>query len=216
MYAPNHHPAMKNVGAVRKEMGVRTLFNILGPLTNPAGASHILMGVFHPDLVGIQVRVLQRLGAGNALVVWGRDGMDEISLAGPTLVGELRDGRVDEYEVEPAQFGFAAVDSAVLRVENPEQSKARVLEALENRAGAAHDIVALNAGVQQQPGFLGAESARGADGLGITVAYFDSEENIRRWRNHTEHAATRERGKREWYEHFEVRVAKVERAYAGP
>jgi anthranilate phosphoribosyltransferase len=146
MYAPNHHPAMKNVGAVRKEMGVRTLFNILGPLTNPAGASHILMGVFHPDLVGIQVRVLQRLGAGNALVVWGRDGMDEISLAGPTLVGELRDGRVDEYEIEPAQFGFAAVDSAVLRVENPEQSKARVLEALENRAGAAHDIVALNAG----------------------------------------------------------------------
>jgi len=146
MYAPNHHPAMKNVGAVRKEMGVRTLFNILGPLTNPAGASHILMGVFHPDLVGIQVRVLQRLGAGNALVVWGRDGMDEISLAGPTLVGELRDGSVSEYEIEPEQFGFTAVDSAVLRVENPEQSKARVLEALENRAGAARDIVALNAG----------------------------------------------------------------------
>ncbi|MBS0583678.1 MAG: anthranilate phosphoribosyltransferase [Proteobacteria bacterium] len=146
MYAPNHHPAMKNVGAVRKEMGVRTLFNILGPLTNPADASHILMGVFHPDLVGIQVRVLQRLGAGNALVVWGRDGMDEISLAGPTLVGELRDGGVEEYEIVPGQFGFSAVDSAVLRVENPEQSKARVLEALENRAGAARDIVALNAG----------------------------------------------------------------------
>ena len=146
MYAPNHHPAMKNVGAVRKEMGVRTLFNILGPLTNPAGASHVLMGVFHPDLVGIQVRVLQRLGAGNALVVWGRDGMDEISLAGPTLVGELRDGTVNEYEIEPAQFGFAAVDSAVLRVDSPGQSKARVLEALENRAGAARDIVALNAG----------------------------------------------------------------------
>ncbi|MBS0591360.1 MAG: anthranilate phosphoribosyltransferase [Proteobacteria bacterium] len=146
MYAPNHHPAMKNVGAVRKEMGVRTLFNILGPLTNPAGASHILMGVFHPDLVGIQVRVLQRLGAGNALVVWGRDGMDEISLAGPTLVGELRDGRVEEYEIAPERFGFATVESAVLRVENPEQSKARVLEALENKAGAARDIVALNAG----------------------------------------------------------------------
>ena len=146
MYAPNHHPAMKNVGAVRKEMGVRTLFNILGPLTNPAGASHILMGVFHPDLVGIQVRVLQRLGAGNALVVWGRDGMDEISLAGPTLVGELRDGAVEEYEIQPAQYGLSVVDSAVLRVENPEQSKARVLEALDNRAGAARDIVALNAG----------------------------------------------------------------------
>jgi len=165
MYAPNHHPAMKNVGAVRKEMGVRTLFNILGPLTNPAGASHILMGVFHPDLVGIQVRVLQRLGAGNALVVWGRDGMDEISLAGPTLVGELRDGMVEEYEIQPAQFGLSTVDSAVLRVENPEQSKARVLEALENRAGAARDIVALNAGAA-----LYASSAIGSIASGVEAA----------------------------------------------
>ena len=165
MYAPNHHPAMKNVSAVRKEMGVRTLFNILGPLTNPAGASHILMGVFHPDLVGIQVRVLQRLGAGNALVVWGRDGMDEISLAGPTLVGELRDGAVEEYEIVPEQYGFTAVDSAVLRVENPEQSKARVLEALENRAGAARDIVALNAGAA-----LYASGAFASIGDGIEAA----------------------------------------------
>ncbi len=179
MYAPNHHPAMKNVGAVRKEMGVRTLFNILGPLTNPAGASHILMGVFHPDLVGIQVRVLQRLGAGNALVVWGRDGMDEISLAGPTLVGELRDGAVSEYEIEPAQFGFSAVDSAVLRVENPEQSKARVLEALENRAGAARDIVALNAGAALYASGradsigAGVEAAKGALESGAARAKLD-------------------------------------------
>ena len=165
MYAPNHHPAMKNVGAVRKEMGVRTLFNILGPLTNPAGASHILMGVFHPDLVGIQVRVLQRLGAGNALVVWGRDGMDEISLAGPTLVGELRDGAVEEYEIQPAQYGLSTVDSAVLRVENPEQSKARVLEALDNRAGAARDIVALNAGAA-----LYASGAIGSIASGVETA----------------------------------------------
>jgi len=165
MYAPNHHPAMKNVGAVRKEMGVRTLFNILGPLTNPAGASHILMGVFHPDLVGIQVRVLQRLGAGNALVVWGRDGMDEISLAGPTLVGELRDGAVEEYEIQPAQYGLSVVDSAVLRVENPEQSKARVLEALDNRAGAARDIVALNAGAA-----LYASGAIGSIASGVETA----------------------------------------------
>jgi anthranilate phosphoribosyltransferase len=170
MYAPNHHPAMKNVAAVRKEMGVRTLFNILGPLTNPAGASHILMGVFHPDLVGIQVRVLQRLGAGNALVVWGRDGMDEISLAGPTLVGELRDGRVDEYEIEPAQFGFAPIDSAVLRVENPEQSKARVLEALENRAGAARDIVALNAGAALYASGAVASIASGIDAAKSALA----------------------------------------------
>jgi len=146
MFAPNHHPAMKAVAPVRKEMGVRTLFNILGPLTNPAGAPNILMGVFHPDLVGIQVRVLQRLGTGNALVVWGREGLDEISLAGPTLVGELRNGHVTEYEVEPEQFGLARADSAALRVDDPVQSKALVLEALSNVAGPARDIVALNAG----------------------------------------------------------------------
>ena len=144
MFAPLHHPAMKQVAPVRREMGVRTLFNILGPLTNPAGAPNILMGVFHPDLVGIQVRVLQRLGARNALVVWGKDGMDEISLAGPTLVGELRDGRVREYEIEPGHFGLKNADSSVLRVENPDESRLRVLEALENRSGAARDIVALN------------------------------------------------------------------------
>src|SRR5499433_1700785 len=90
MFAPNHHPAMKNVAPVRKEMGVRTIFNILGPLTNPAGAPNILMGVFHPDLVGIQVRALQRLGAEHALVVYGRDGMDEVSLGAATMVGELK------------------------------------------------------------------------------------------------------------------------------
>ena len=140
MFAPNHHPAMKVVAPIRREMGVRTLFNILGPLTNPAGATNILMGVFHADLVGIQVRVLQRLGAGHALVVWARDGMDEISLAGPTLVGELRDGMVREYEVEPEQFGLARADSALLRVDGPAQSKAMVLEALANtrRSGARH------------------------------------------------------------------------------
>ena len=146
MFAPNHHPAMKAVAPMRREMGVRTLFNILGPLTNPAGAPNILMGVFHPDLVGIQVRVLQRLGAGNALVVWGKDGMDEISLAGPSLVGELRDGVVREYEIQPGQFGLTPADSAGLRVDGPAQSKQRVLEALENQSGAARDIVALNAG----------------------------------------------------------------------
>jgi anthranilate phosphoribosyltransferase len=146
MFAPNHHPAMKVVAPIRREMGVRTLFNILGPLTNPAGAANILMGVFHADLVGIQVRVLQRLGAGHALVVWARDGMDEISLAGPTLVGELRDGTVREYEVEPGQFGLARADSALLRVEGPVQSRAMVLEALANKPGPARDIVLLNAG----------------------------------------------------------------------
>lgn len=146
MFAPNHHPAMKVVAPIRKEMGVRTLFNILGPLTNPAGAPNILMGVFHPDLVGIQVRALQALGAQHALVVWGRDGMDEISLGASTLVGELRDGEVHEYEVEPEDFGLAMASSRNLRVENAEESKAMLLDALGNRHGVPHDIVCLNAG----------------------------------------------------------------------
>jgi anthranilate phosphoribosyltransferase len=146
MFAPNHHPAMKVVAPVRKEMGVRTLFNILGPLTNPAGAPNILMGVFHPDLVGIQVRVLQALGARHAMVVWGRDGMDEISLGAATLVGELRDGEVREYEIEPEDFGLAMASSRNLRVENAEESRAMLLDALNGRHGVAHDIVCLNAG----------------------------------------------------------------------
>ena len=146
MFAPNHHPAMKVVAPVRKEMGVRTLFNILGPLTNPADAPNILMGVFHPDLVGIQVRVLQALGARHALVVWGRDGMDEISLGAATLVGELRHGEVHEYEIEPEQYGLAMASSRNLRVENAEESKAMLLEALRGQRGVPHDIVSLNAG----------------------------------------------------------------------
>ncbi len=146
MYAPIHHPAMKAVAPVRREMGVRTIFNILGPLTNPADAPNILMGVFHPDLVGIQVRVLQRLGAQRALVVWGKDGMDEISLGAATLVGELRDGVVREYEIHPEDFGLPMSASRNLRVQNAQESRTRVLEALENRPGLARDIVALNAG----------------------------------------------------------------------
>ncbi|MCI4567606.1 anthranilate phosphoribosyltransferase [Lysobacter sp. CFH 32150] len=146
MFAPVHHPAMKVVAPVRREMGVRTLFNILGPLTNPADAPSILMGVFHPDLVGIQVRVLQRLGAQRALVVWGRDGMDEISLGAATLVGELRDGVVREYEVHPEDFGINMAASRNLRVNDASESKAMVLQALENRPGLPLEIVALNAG----------------------------------------------------------------------
>jgi anthranilate phosphoribosyltransferase len=125
---------------------VRTVFNILGPLTNPADAPAILMGVFHPDLVGIQVRVLQRLGVQRALVVWGRDGLDEITLGAATLVGELRDGQVREYDVHPEDFGLAMAASRNLRVENAQESKTRLLEALENRPGVGREIVALNAG----------------------------------------------------------------------
>ena len=146
MFAPNHHPAMKVVSPVRREMGVRTIFNILGPLTNPAGAPNILMGVFHPDLVGIQVRALQALGAKHAMVVWGRDGMDEISLGAATLVGELRDGVVREYEIEPEDFGLSMASSRNLRVEDADESKAMLIDAISGVAGVPHDIVCLNAG----------------------------------------------------------------------
>jgi anthranilate phosphoribosyltransferase len=147
MFAPNHHPAMKNVAPVRKELGVRTIFNILGPLTNPASAPNILMGVFHPDLVGIQVRALERLGAEHALVVYGRDGLDEVSLGAATLVGELKEGQVREYEIHPEDFGLAMSSNRALRVETPEQSRAMLLGVLDNQAGPARDIVVLNAGV---------------------------------------------------------------------
>ncbi|MCC8690325.1 anthranilate phosphoribosyltransferase [Xanthomonas campestris] len=146
MYAPVHHPAMKVVAPVRREMGVRTIFNILGPLTNPAGSTNILMGVFHPDLVGIQARVLQELGAERALVVWGRDGMDELSLGAGTLVGELRDGQVHEYEVHPEDFGIAMSASRNLKVADAAESRAMLLQVLDNMPGPALDIVALNAG----------------------------------------------------------------------
>ena len=146
MFAPNHHPAMKNVAPVRKELGVRTLFNILGPLTNPAGAPNILMGVFHPDLVGIQVRALQRLGAEHALVVYGRDGMDEVSLGAATLVGELHNGEIREYEIHPEDFGMAMASNRALRVETPEASVAMLRGVLDGQPGAARDIVLLNAG----------------------------------------------------------------------
>jgi len=146
MFAPNHHPAMKNVAPVRKELGVRTIFNILGPLTNPAGAPNILMGVFHPDLVGIQVRALQRLGAEHALVVYGRDGMDEVSLGAATLVGELKNGEIREYEIHPEDFGMAMASNRALRVETPEESVTMLRGVLDNQPGAARDIVLLNAG----------------------------------------------------------------------
>ena len=146
MFAPNHHPAMKNVAPVRKELGVRTLFNILGPLTNPASAPNILMGVFHPDLVGIQIRALQRLGAEHALVVYGKDGMDEVSLGAATVVGELKQGEITEYEIHPEDFGMTMASNRTLRVDTPEQSKAMLLGVLDNQPGAARDIVTLNAG----------------------------------------------------------------------
>jgi anthranilate phosphoribosyltransferase len=146
MFAPNHHPAMKNVAPVRKELGVRTMFNILGPLTNPASAPNILMGVFHSDLVGIQVRALQRLGAEHAVVVYGCDGMDEISLGAATLVGELKNGQITEYDIHPEDFGLTMASNRALKVDTPEESMAMLRGVLDNQPGAARDIVMINAG----------------------------------------------------------------------
>ncbi len=147
MFAPNHHPAMKNVAPVRRELGIKTIFNILGPLTNPASAPNILMGVFHPDLVGIQVRALQRLGTEHAVVVYGRDGLDEVSLGAATMVGELRDGEITEYEIHPEDFGLAMASNRALKVDTPDQSRVLLLDVLDNQHGAARDIVSLKAGV---------------------------------------------------------------------
>ena len=171
MFAPNHHPAMKVVAPVRRELGVRTLFNILGPLTNPAGAPAILMGVFHPDLVGIQVRVLQRLGIERALVVYGKDGLDEISLGGATLVGELRDGAVREYELEPEDYGFTMASSRNLRVDDAMASRELLLAALENRHAIARDVVLLNAGAALYVAGIAADLA---DGIARARVVIDS------------------------------------------
>ena len=146
MFAPNHHPAMKHAGPVRNELGVRTIFNILGPLTNPAGAPNQLMGVFHPDLVGIQVRVLQRLGSEHVMIVYGMNGMDEISLSGETMIGELKHGEVLEYVVHPSDFGLPVYDTRVLRVANQQESVLCIQRALDNEEGPVRDIVLLNAG----------------------------------------------------------------------
>ena len=146
MFAPNHHSAMKHAAPVRKELGIRTIFNILGPLTNPAGAPNQLLGVFHPDLVGIQVRVLQRLGSKHVLVVYGKDGMDEVSLGAATMVGELKDGEVREYEIHPEDFGLRMISNRGLKVGDAQESKTMLLEALDNVEGTPREIVVLKAG----------------------------------------------------------------------
>ncbi len=169
MFAPNHHPAMKNVAPVRKELGIRTIFNILGPLTNPAGAPNILMGVFHSDLVGIQVRALQRLGAEHAVVVYGRDGMDEISLGASTLVGELKNGQITEYEIHPEDFGLPMASNRALRVDTPEQSLAVLRGVLDNQPGAARDIVTLNAGAALYAANVAASIAEGVERARVAI-----------------------------------------------
>jgi anthranilate phosphoribosyltransferase len=162
MFAPAHHGAMKNIAPVRKELGVRTIFNLLGPLTNPAGAANQLMGVFHPDLVGIQVRVLQSLGSRHVMIVHGKDGMDEASLGAGTLVGELKDGVIREYEIHPEDFGLQMASNRSIRVSSKEESRDYVLEALDNTPGTARDIVAFNAGLAI---YVGNHAASIQDGI---------------------------------------------------
>ena len=145
MFAPSHHPAMKYAAPVRKELGMRTILNILGPLTNPAGAPNQVMGVFHADLVGIQARVLKMLGSRHVMVVHGKDGMDEITLSGPTEVAELKHGFVTEYTIEPKQFGIETAPIEALQVADSSQSKDIMLAVLGNQPGPARDIVILNA-----------------------------------------------------------------------
>ncbi|CAM3674610.1 anthranilate phosphoribosyltransferase [Polynucleobacter brandtiae] len=170
MFAPNHHPAMKNVAPIRKDLGVRTIFNILGPLTNPADAKRILMGVFHADLVGIQIRVLKALGMDHALVVYGLDGLDEISLEGPTLVGELKDGLVREYEIHPQDFGLSTALTNSFKVSNAAESKAIVLDVLNKIPGPASDIVCLNAGAVLYVAGIAPSIASGIEIARATIA----------------------------------------------
>lgn len=162
MFAPAHHAAMKHAAPVRRELGVRTIFNILGPLTNPAGAQRQVMGVFHQDLVGIQIRVLQRLGAQRGMTLYGLEGLDEISVSGQTMVGELRDGKISEYLVHPERFGLPVHDPRALRVSTVEESRKVLVSALENVGGPARDIVALNAGAAI---YIGGQAPTFEDGV---------------------------------------------------
>jgi len=170
MFASNFHGAMKYAAPVRRELGVRTIFNVLGPLTNPASASNQVMGVFHPDLVGIQARVLQRLGSHHVLVVHGSDGMDEITISGSTLIAELKDGAVTEYTVQPENFGLANASLDALRATNVNEAKAMLLDVLDNRPGAARDIVQLNAGAAIYVAGLAASLHEGVSKAGVVIA----------------------------------------------
>ncbi|OQW68542.1 MAG: anthranilate phosphoribosyltransferase [Proteobacteria bacterium ST_bin12] len=150
MFAPNHHSAMKHSAPVRRDLGVRTLFNLLGPLTNPANAKRQVMGVFREDLTLTLAKVLQNLGSEHVLVVHGQDGMDEISFTGDTAIAELKDGKISQYTINPAQFGFNCHDLSIIQIQNAEQSKAMILDVLnaknDAKISAAREIVLMNAG----------------------------------------------------------------------
>ncbi len=181
MFAPNHHAAMKHAAPVRKELGVRTIFNILGPLTNPAGAPNQLLGVFHSDLVGIQVRVLQRLGSEHVLVVYGKDGMDEVSLGAATMVGELKDGEVHEYEIHPEDFGLRMISNRGLKVTGAQESKEMVQEALANIEGTPREIVLFNAGAALYAANVAASIGEGIERAREAVASGAAERKLQQF-----------------------------------
>ena len=178
MFAPLHHAAMKYAAPVRKELGVRTVFNILGPLTNPAGAPNQVMGVFHPDLVGIQVRALQRLGSQHVLVVYGLEGLDEISISGETLVGELANGEISEYTIHPQQFGIELYDRRAIQVNTVEESRQMILAVLENQPGPALNIVLLNAGAALYAAGVAASMQAGIDLARRAIAKGDARRKL--------------------------------------
>jgi anthranilate phosphoribosyltransferase len=191
MFAPNHHAAMKHAAPVRKELGARTIFNILGPLTNPAGAPNIMMGVFHPDLVGIQVRVLQQLGAKRAVVVWARDNLDEISLGAATMVGELIDGEIREYEIHPEDFGLSMSASRNLSVGNAAESIAKIREALDDTPGPARDVVLINSGTALYAAGIASSIADGIQRARAAIASGAARAKVEQFAALTQALATR-------------------------
>lgn len=177
MFAPNHHSAMRHVAPVRRSLGFRSIFNILGPLTNPAGAPNQLLGVFHTDLCGILSRVLQQLGSKHVLVVYGSDGLDEITLTGTTRVAELKDGRIHEYDLNPADYGIEIRRNLdEITVADSAESLQKMNEVLSGQHGAARDIVLLNAAAALYAGntvpdfAAGIEAARAAIDSGKALA----------------------------------------------
>jgi anthranilate phosphoribosyltransferase len=191
MFAPAHHAAMKYAAPVRKELGVRTLFNILGPLTNPANAPNQIMGVFHPDLVGIQVRVLQRLGSKHVMIVYGLEGLDEISISGETLVGELVNGEVREYTVHPQQFGIELYDRRAIQVGTVDESKQMILAVLEGQPGPAQNIVLLNAGAAIYVGGLAESLQAGIDRARRAIAKGEARAKLDAYVAYTKRAAAK-------------------------
>ena len=171
MFAPNHHSAMKHAGPVRKELGVRTLFNLLGPLTNPAGAKRQVMGVFHRDLVPLLAHALHKLGSEHVMIVHSADEMDEISFSGDTYVAELKDGAVREYTINPTQFGLSLHEHATISVDNADESKVMVLDVLSGKTGAARDIVLLNAGAAI---YVAGIAASHQEGIALAAQSIDS------------------------------------------